>query len=285
MSLKKIELRHNVELSSYTALRIGGKAKYFFIVDNVDDLRLVLNDIGPEFYLLGAGSNLLVKDNLIKKPVIKLGEGFKFIEKRSGYFSIGSSTKLSFLIKYCIENGLGGLQQLTGIPAEIGGLLSMNASSFGKEISACLKSVAALDRKGNFKVLSKDEVSFGYRVSSLRELIVLSGDFIFNKEKNVKEQFGKFLKKKISSQDFSFPSCGCVFKNPGDGFSAGALIDSCGFKGFVKGAAAVSEKHANFILNFGGANYQDVDYLINKIKETVYKSKGLLLEEEIIRWL
>ncbi|MDD3297106.1 MAG: UDP-N-acetylmuramate dehydrogenase [Candidatus Omnitrophica bacterium] len=285
MPLKKIELKRKVELGSYTSLKIGGTAKYFFVVENADELRLVLNDIGGDFYLLGGGSNLLIKNGLISKPVIKLGEGFKFIEKKSGYFRVGSSTKLSFLIKYCIENSLGGLQQLIGIPAEIGGLLNMNASSFGRGISSCLKSVAIADKKGKLGVFSKEEIFFGYRTSSLSEFIILSGDFILSKENNIKEQSGKFLKKKIGSQDFSFPSCGCIFKNPCGDFSAGALIDSCGFKGLAKGQAAVSEKHANFILNLGGATYQQVDYLINKIKETVYKSRGLLLEEEIIRWL
>ncbi len=283
MSLREIELKYNVDLKTYTSIKIGGKAKNFFLVSTRDDLYRVIKDIGSHFYILGKGSNLLISDSLIHTPVVKLGRQFHYIKKSENLWDVGAATPLSFLVKFCLANNLGGFENLVGIPATVGGLLFMNASSFGSSISAGVKEVDVFDRQGNFKVLKKEEIAFDYRSSSLNDYIILGARFDLSQAENLKQSIRGLLRKRLSSQDFSFPSCGCVFKN-GQDYNAGFLIDSCGLKNLKKGDARVSPKHANFIINLASATYDDVDYLIAKIKDEVYKKYNVRLEQEIKRW-
>ena len=283
MSLKKIEVESNVDLKQYTHIKVGGKAKYFFRPQAADELRNLINDIGPDFYILGKGSNLLIKDETIRKPVIKLSKGFAFIKQNADYLTVGASTLLSCLVRYCIDNNLGGLHSLAGIPATVGGLLAMNASSFGESVSSYLQEVEVMDKEGEVKVLGKDRIEFGYRFSALCNYIILSAKFKLPKETDLKAQVKALLGQRFSRQDFRFPSCGCIFKNP-ESESAGFLIDSCGLKGAREADAQVSGRHANFIINLSSAKYKDVDYLIRKIKDQIYKKYSIILEEEIHRW-
>ncbi len=283
MSLKKIEVEPGADLRGYTHIKIGGRAKYLFKPENVDELGNVISDTGPKFYLLGKGSNLLIENKVISQPIVKLSRGFSFIEKQGECLKVGAGCELSSLLKYCIDNDLGGLHNLAGIPATVGGLLSMNASSFGESISSPLQEVEVMDKKGNIKDLAKEKIGFGYRSSSLGDYIILSAKFRLPKEESLKSKIKSLLVKRFERQDFRFPSCGCIFKNPHDK-SAGSMIDSCGLKGLRKGEALVSERHANFIVNLGSAKYSDVDYLIRKIKDRIYKKYSIILEEEIIRW-
>ena len=283
MSLGKIELKRNVDLKKYTTIKIGGCAKNFFIVRDPEELSAVIGDTGPDFYMLGGGSNLLIEADLIEKPVIKLAQNFTYIKESDNCWKIGASTPLSFLIKYCISNNLSGLEGLAGVPATVGGLTFMNASSFGSSIASCLREVEVMERRGEFKILTREEIVFDYRSSSLSDCVILGGKFSFSKEINLKQKVAFCLRKRLCFQDFNFPSCGCIFKNP-DRFSAGFLIDSCGLKGLRQGDAQISPKHANFIINLGSATYQDVNYLIAKIKDSVYKKYNVILEEEIKRW-
>ncbi|MFH1504082.1 MAG: UDP-N-acetylmuramate dehydrogenase [Candidatus Omnitrophota bacterium] len=277
-----IKFKQDVDLGCRTSIKIGGRAGYFFEAGNEEALERIIND-SSSFYILGNGSNLLIKDKTIKKPVVKLGQEFSYVKQDDNYLEVGALTLLSFLIKYCLENNLAGLENLAGIPASIGGLLCMNASSFAKDISSCLESVDVIDKKGQPRTFKKDEIVFGYRYSSLEDYIILRAKFNLSLGKDLKQRVRSFLSKRLSGQDFSFPSCGCIFKNPSE-FSAGYLIEACGLKGLKKGGAQVSHKHANFIINIGGAKYNDVDYLIKKIKDRVYKKYKLVLSEEIKRW-
>lgn len=283
MSLKRIELETNVELRNYTTIRIGGKAKFFFLANSPEELCRILSDFGPAGYILGRGSNLLVSDSPIEQPVIKLGDGFDYIEERNGRLIVGAATTLASLLKYCLRHNLGGLENLAGIPATLGGLLKLNASAYERQISSLIGEVCLSDRWGNIQELKRKDLVFGYRFSSIGERIVLWASLNLADSREVKERLKAFFGRRLKSQDFSYPSCGCIFKNP-EKKSAGFLIDSCGLKGMSKGGARVSSKHANFIVNTGSAKYSDVDYLIDKIKDVVYKKHSIILEEEIIRW-
>ncbi len=284
MSLKRLEPAFNVDLRRLTAIKIGGRAKHLFIAHDPDDLGEIVNNVGPAFHILGKGSNILAKDGLLQTPVIKLGAGFSYLKESGVGIDVGASTPLSHLIGYCLKNNLGGLENLAGIPATVGGLLIMNASSFGSNIGFCLKEVRVMDKKGSLQTLPRDKIIFGYRHSSLKDYIVLGAQFFLSPGAAVKEKVNYYLKRRIQTQDFTLPSCGCVFKNPAN-FSSGFLIDSCGFKGVRKGGAAVSLRHANFMVNLGYAAYSDVDFLIAKIKDRVYKNYSIILEEEIERWI
>ncbi|MCF7871026.1 MAG: UDP-N-acetylmuramate dehydrogenase [Candidatus Omnitrophica bacterium] len=284
MVSERIKIKKNVDLDLLTTLGIGGKANYFFLVGTVSDLSKLLKETGPRPYILGNGSNLLIKDGLIKKPVIKLVGKFGQVRKKGNVLEVGSSILLSFLIKYSLKEGLGGLENLAGIPASIGGMLVCGASSFQANIFDYLKEVEVMDFKGKLYKIKKDEINYGYRYSSLSGRIVVGASFSFpgNKSKS-KEKIKNIIQKRIALQDFSLPSCGSVFKNPSQA-AAGNLIEQVGLKGKRRGGLKISDKHANFIVNLGKGSFQDADYLIQNTKDIVYRKKGIVLEEEIQRW-
>jgi UDP-N-acetylmuramate dehydrogenase len=234
-------------------------------------------------YILGAGSNILAEDSGISKPIIMLGQDFNYIRQAGELVEAGASTKLSSLINYAVKNNLGGLDNLAGIPATIGGLILMNASAFGREISSLLDKIQVITKDGQVEIIKKEAITFSYRSSSLNNFIILRAWFRLEQENNLKEKIHNFMRQRAWTQDFCFPSCGCIFKNTPKG-PAGFLIESCGLKGLEKNGAKISSKHANFIVNVNRASYNDVDYLIKRAKESVYKKFGLHLEEEIKRW-
>lgn len=283
MNLKEIKLKRNVDLKPYTTIKIGGCAKDFFFIDNIDDLYKIINHLGNNFHIIGGGSNLLVKDGVINKPVIKLGRSFDYIKNKDSLIEAGAATPFPAFMKYCMVNNLQGLENLAGIPATIGGLLATNASSYGRSISDCLYKTEVMDNKGKLQALEREKMEFGYRFSSLKGSVILRAWFKLSAGKNLKDRIKDFFQKRLATQDFGYPSCGCIFKNSRE-FSAGFLIDSCGFKGRRENQAQVSLKHANFIVNVGNAVYNDVDCLINKIRDKVRQKYDILLEEEIERW-
>ncbi len=275
-------LKRRISLRDFTTIKIGGEAKYFFVVDNDEELRSLVSKL-DNFYILGKGSNLLVKDSLIDTPIIKLGKGYNYIKQKEGRLEIGAATTLASILNYCLKYNWGGFSNLAGIPASLGGLLLMNASSFGKEASLYLEELEVMAKTARIIRIKKEDLIFGYRFSSLGGYIILRAWFKAFAQKNLKEEISFFLKRRYSSQDFTFPNCGCVFKNPAQ-LSAAFLIDACGLKGLSRNDAQVSLRHANFIINRHRATYNDVDYLIGIIKDKVYQRFGVVLEEEIERW-
>ncbi|MBD3264643.1 MAG: UDP-N-acetylmuramate dehydrogenase [Candidatus Omnitrophica bacterium] len=286
MYSNQARLSNPVDLRLYTTLKIGGCAALFFIINEKDQFPAVEKYCRENFYLLGNGSNILVKDKFIKTPVIKLGRGFCYLRHNNSFLEAGASTPLSFLIKYCLDNNISLAEKLVGIPATIGGMLAMNASSFGCSLASRLQEVEVYDlRSGTQAVLKKDEIEFSYRCSSLLRsgLLILRAQFRISRGKDLKAEIEKRIKERLKKQDFSSPSCGSVFKNPAVS-PAARLIEACGLKGVKKGGAQVSGKHANFIINRGGASYRDVDFLIKMIKDKVFKKYNIILKEEIQRW-
>lgn len=283
-SLKKIKLMSDVDLSPLTAIKIGGRARYFFTADSSEEVQEFVKERSSDFYLLGGGSNLLIKDGVIEKPVLFLGRKFNYIRRDGVFVEAGASVLLPGLLKYCFDNQLGGLENLVGIPAKIGGLLAMNASAYGSSVSNVAARIEIVDPAGDLKQLDINKVKFGYRYSSLQGSVITRVWFKLRPQADVKNIAAEFMKQRLMHQDFSAPSCGCIFKNP-DKMPAGFLIEDSGFKGLRRNGAQVSQKHANFIINIAGASYNDVDWLIKEIKEAVFKKHGIVLEEEIKRWI
>lgn len=283
MSLEKLALFRKEKLLKYTTIKIGGEAKFFCLANNSQDLVRIIKELDSDFYVLGKGSNLLIKDGVLSKPVIKLGEGFSYIRLEKGLLEIGAATPLASIISYALQNSLGGIISLVGIPASLGGLLAMNASSFGASISSFVKEVEIINRKGEIILLNREDIGFGYRRSTLKGSIVLRAWLDLPAEVKGRRIICDLFKHKVDTQDLKHPSCGCVFKNPQDK-AAGFLIEASGLKGLRHNDAQISLKHANFIINLGQASYKDVDYLIAKIKDKVYHKFNLELEEEIERW-
>jgi len=285
VSLKKIEQKQNVSLAPFTTIKIGGLAERFFIAHDRDDLKKILEECRGQFYLLGAGSNLLIEDKIITKAVIKLAEEFCSINYDKELLETGAATPVSSVMNYTLKRNLAGLEGFAGIPATIGGLVAMNASAFGTDISSSLVRLEVMDCNANVKVLERDQIRFGYRDSSLKgAVIILRAWFSLKPETDLKSRVDSLLKNRYATQDFEFPSCGCIFKNP-PSHPAGFLIQDCGLKGLRHNGAQVSFKHANFIVNLGNACYQDVDSLIQTVKEKVYNTYQINLQEEIERWM
>ena len=253
-------IKKNISLSKYTTFKIGGKAKYFFAAKTKKDLIKAIVTAKKSkllFFILGGGSNLLVSDRGFKGLVIKYGQPL------SSYVS-------------------KGLEWAAGIPGTIQGAVQGNAGAFGKSMKNVVKEVEVFDTKtGKIKIFKNKDCQFSYRNSIFKKnknLIILSVK-IKTRKSNVK-RIKQYLEYKKEKHPWNFPSAGSVFKNP-PGFLAGELIQKCGLKGKRAGKAEISEKHANFIVNLGGAKAKDVKKLINLAKKSVKKKFKINLEEEI----
>ncbi len=285
----KIKVRFNEPLKRHTTFRIGGPCRYFFQPKDTAQLKILLNALKRDkipFLILGAGSNLLVSDAGLRHAVIRLDSFyFRSIKFRDGFVEAGAGCLLVRLINFALSLGLGGTEFLTGIPGTVGGALLMNAGQSGTGIGSLVEDIKVIDRSGNIKCLGRKDLKFGYRVSNLSRYIILSARLkLFKVDvKASREKIKGYLTRRRIGQDWSMPSAGCIFKNP-QSDSAGRLIDLCGLKGFKVHDAAVSSKHANFIVNLGNATSRDVLELIKLVQRMVRKKFKVDLKTEIKFW-
>ena len=285
-ALEKLKLKPEEKLASHTTFRIGGMPDYFFIAGGIRELADIndfLSSYKGKRYILGGGSNILAADDLHGCSIIKLN--FNFLKNLGGgVIKAGASVTISQLLNYCMRCSYGGFENFAGIPATVGGALAMNLSSFGISLSEYVLEVEIL-KKGRVYIIPKNQIKFFYRRSSLQEGVIISATFKLPQSdtQKIKAKIKSYFSKKKDTQELFLPSAGCIFKNPPHK-SAGFLIAQSGCGGLKKNGAAVSLKHANFIVNYGGASAADVDFLIREVKKIVYGRFGILLEEEIIRW-
>ena len=279
-----MEIRENILLSIFTSIKIGGRARYFCEPGNIDELREALAFAKTKklpIFILGGGTNIIVKDSGFAGIAIKLSGSFRNIERKDSIISAGGGALLSSLINTAISFGLSGLTNLSGIPGTVGGAIVGNSGGFSSQISDCLISVDALTKDGEEQVIK--EPKFLYRDSNLRDKIILRGDFSLKPEAiwRMEEKRQQILEKRSAGQPVGKKTAGCIFKNP-VGISAGELIEKAGLAGFRVGEAVVCEKHKNFIENMGNARGVDVFSLIKIIKEKVHNLHKINLEEEVI---
>jgi len=287
----KGKISFNEPLSKHTTFKIGGQCCYFIEPKDADDLKLALSLLKKykiPFLIIGAGSNILVSDKGLSGAVLHLGApGFKKMIFKGGTIEAGAGCHLQRLINAAANKGLCGYELLSGIPGSVGGALVMNAGA-GKDkasFSDLVEKVTIMDYNSNIKVLSGKQLKFNYRKSNLSKYIVLSVRIKFN-QGNKKESVGKireYLAYRRGMQDLAHHSAGCIFKNPA-GVSAGKLIDACGLKGSSVGRASISPKHANFIINRGGAGSDDVIKLIALARRKVKNKFNIDLKTEIQIW-
>lgn len=289
--LKFGELLENVDLKNYNTYKIGGKAKYIVKPYNVASLKKLinyLNDNNISYLVLGKGSNVILPDEDYDGVIILLDKLNKYtindfeVEVESGII-------LSLFISKLIENSLGGLENLYGIPGTVGGGIVGNVGCYGNQISDYLVSVTYLEN-GVVKTINKDECNFKYRDSIFKQYknkIILSAKFnLFKSDKD--EMLNKIkdnMVKRRNSQPLDYLNAGSVFRNPND-VAAGKLIEDSGLKGYNVNGAYVSEKHANFIINKGDAKSEDIIKLIEIIKKKVKEKYDieLMLEQEIVKY-
>jgi len=295
--------RRNEPLAKHTTMRVGGPAAWWAEPKNEDELRAVLRAVREAdvpLQPLGAGSNLIASDDGFDGLVFKLGKGFEWHRVEGRRLIAGGAAMLPKLTHVANQNLLGNFEWACGVPGMVGGSIWGNAGARGfngetlesRDIAADLESLVAFDRDGNRHVLRRDEIEFSYRRSSLNGLIVTEATFALRpltpeQARAHKEAIGQLLKIRRETQPANAASAGCIWKNPrieGGPLAgcrgAGELIEKLGLKGHSSGQAAISEVHANFIVNLGGATAEDVRALISSVEEIAWREAGVHLERE-----
>lgn len=232
------------------------------------------------FFILGKGSNTLFDDRGFNGLVIL--NCLDYCHQKEALFTVGAGFSFARLGNLTARLGYSGLEFAAGIPATCGGAIFMNAGAQGQEVSTCLQTVTYVNTMGEERLFKKEELELGYRTSSFQKMqgAISEATFLLHACSEAKERQKKAVEYRLMTQPYKNPSAGCAFRNT-EQSSAGALIDSCGLKGLREGGALVSEKHANFIVNAGGATAVDVLLLIQKVKQQVFDKSGVHLETEI----
>lgn len=279
-------IKKNVSLSGYCTYGTGGNAEFFCEPKTVSHIKEIFDFIKADkmpLTIIGHGANILVSDDGVKGLTVALRRLNNFIIRKGNCVYAGGGVNLDSLIEYSVENGLGGLEAMSGIPGSVGGAVSMNAGAFGTEIKDKAFTIECLNFNGEQICVNACDAGFGYRKAENLNCVIVTG-CTFKLESCDTQELRKIrndiLAKRDEKQPLNYPSCGSVFKRP-EGNFAGTLIEQSGLKGFIIGGAQVSEKHANFIINIGGAKSSDIYELINKIKTTVFNQSGIMLEPEV----
>lgn len=274
----------DVSLKNYCTYRIGGTAKDFYAPESMEEMAAIVMDLrvrNEDFWIHGGGANTLFPDGEVTLPVVSTSA--MTAVRRDGQFIFAESGKvLDAWVLEALHAGLGGVECLSGIPGTLGGALFMNAGAYGQEISDHLLSVTVLDQSGRIIEIPKDQCGFGYRqASALQNTVILAGTWSLPLADSALTlaKRKEILAQRREKQPLEFPSAGSVFKRPQGAF-ASQLIDQAGLKGARVGGAQVSEKHAGFIVNTGGATSQDVLGLIDLCRRTVRERFGHDLELE-----
>ena len=289
--IPNIEFRLQEPMSKHTSFRIGGPAEIMAFPKNADELAILLKtsallDCKPA--ILGAGTNVLAPDVGLEGLVICLKDcmgGMEQIDDTS--IRIGAGVTMSRAAVFAAGLDLGGMEFAHGIPRTVGGGVYMNAGAYGGQISDICHSVDVMSIDGTMRTFSADEMNFSYRHSRLEEEqgIVVSAVFKLDKkpENEIRAYMQELMNKRKASQPLDLPSAGSAFKRPVGGYAA-ALIDQAGLKGFQVGGAAVSEKHAGFVVNINSATAEDVRELLRQVAQKVYENSGIQLEPEVRIW-
>lgn len=280
----------NEDMSKHVTFKAGGKARYFITPSSKEDLKKCVSYLNQpgliDYYIIGNGSNLLVRDTGYDGVMIKIGAGLGelSVDKEKGEIYCGAGAYLSKVANAACENALTGMEFAAGIPGMIGGAVAMNAGAYGGEFKDIVDKVWLIDEVGNEICMNQQAMNFGYRSSIVQKggLIVTgvslklkSGD-----QKKISEKMTELLNARREKQPLEYPSAGSTFKRP-EGYFAGKLIMEADLRGFRVGGASISEKHCGFVINKGNASANDIIELIDKVTDIVYKKFGVRLEPEV----
>jgi len=289
--LPTLELRLDEPMAKHTSFRIGGPVEVMAFPKTAEELAKVLEvsallDCKPA--ILGAGTNILAPDNGIPGLVICLKDCLDGMERvGSNSIRVAAGVTMARAALFAAGLGLSGLEFAHGIPGSVGGGVYMNAGAYGGEICQVCTQVEVMDMSGKLQVFSGAEMAFSYRHSRLEDAggIVVSAVFSLSPkpEEEIREMMQDLMKRRRNSQPLDMPSAGSAFKRPVGGYAA-ALIDQAGLKGHRIGGAAVSEKHAGFVVNLGGATANDVKELLTSVSDAVFSQTGIRLEPEVRIW-
>lgn len=281
-----LTIEEHAPIAPLTSMKVGGTVRFLARPKTAEDLVLLLREHAEDPVpplVVGNASNLLFPDGEYGGCVILTGE-IRGITISGGIITALAGDPLNALSRFACANGRSGLAFAYGIPGTVGGAVFMNAGAYGGQISDCLCRAVCADSLGKLHVLSRDDLEFSYRHSALQEngLILLSASFDCPEgdPASIRAEMETNMAARRAKQPLEYPSCGSAFKRP-EGHYAGALIEQAGLKGYTIGGAQVSEKHAGFIINIGNATSSDVRMLIAAVRETVFRTSGVLLEPEI----
>lgn len=276
-------------MKNHTHFKLGGPADILVIPESEDELvnifKLIKEDNIPHF-VIGNGSNLIVRDGGIRGIVVKL-EALKGISLKEDKVIAQSGAKLKDVSDFALANSLTGMEFACGIPGSFGGAVFMNAGAYRGEMSYVLESVRVLTKDLEIKEIEKEDLELGYRTSSVMKHghIVLDGTLKLEKGNydTIKAKIDELTKMREDKQPLEYPSAGSTFKRP-EGYFAAALIEEAGLKGYTnqKGNAGVSEKHSGFIINRSGANANDILEIIEHVKKTVKEKTNVDLHTEVL---
>lgn len=285
----KDKVKYNEKMSKYTTMRVGGPCDCIVFPDEILKIKEVIDFCKNEnitFFVIGNGSNLLVKDEGIHGVVIKLGHRFGKIELDGEYILAYAGATMPTLSQLAKKNSLKGLEFACGIPGTIGGGVKMNAGAYGSQISDILYEVTYMDEKEEIKTIKNKDCSFGYRKSIFTinpNYVILSAKFKLERG-NIDEIENKMKENSLArkaKQPLEYPNFGSVFKRP-EGYFVGKLVDDAGLRGYKIGGAQVSTKHTGFIVNVDNATCKDVLDLIGYVQTTVYNKFNVKLTPEVI---
>ncbi len=286
LSEKIKDVRRDEPMAAHTSFKVGGGADIMVLPRSEDEIVHVLKtarQTQTPLFVMGRGTNLLVTSKGIRGIVMKLGDNFSGVEFHGLYASAKSGTPLAVLVREAAARCLGGAEFLGGIPGTVGGAVCMNAGAYGAEISDFVEEVQIATLSGAL-TLNNVEMNFGYRRSIISSLpLVVTGATLkltpCGSEES-KKKLSELNEKRRAKQPLEYPSAGSTFKRPEGGF-AGAMIEQAGLKGLRIGGAQVSEKHAGFIINAGGATPEDIIALIEEVRNRVHAHCGVMLEPEV----
>lgn len=273
-------------MSEHIYFRVGGPADILVTPVNeeqvVNTLKLC-REYNVPYFILGNGSNILVKDGGISGVVIKFNKLNKITTERN-CVTAQSGALLKDVSKAALENNLRGFEFACGIPGSIGGAVFMNAGAYDGEMAHVIKSARVIDENCNIKNLTKEELELGYRSSIVMKkgyvVIEATVELESGEYASIKDKIDDLTNKRESKQPLEYPSAGSTFKRP-EGYFAGKLIQDSGLKGFSIGGAAVSEKHSGFVINKGGATAKDVLDVIAHVQKTVKENFDVELHTEV----
>ncbi|GIW53494.1 MAG: UDP-N-acetylenolpyruvoylglucosamine reductase 1 [Gemmatimonadales bacterium] len=290
------EVRLNEPLSEYTTYRIGGPASAMVFPRSAEDVAAAVRfarETETPYLILGLGSNVLIADRGFDGIVIRIGKGMDRLERvgEGTVWRAGAGLPTPILARRTAAAGQAGVHLLVGVPGTVGGGVFMNAGAHGQEFGRVVREVKLVDSAGEYRTLKGEEIAWRYRASGLDSNVVVEAivELEASDPGELKEEVARHLRWRKAGTPFTQPCCGSVFRNPSPpgtsrgapGKTAGQLIDAAGMKGFTVGKAQVSPKHANYIVNLGGATAAEVLAVIEAVRERVLKEFGIELELEV----
>ena len=287
LPLTRGRVRAGADLSKTNWFGVGGSAELLFRPEDTDDLMIMLKGIPRSIpvTVLGAASNVIIRDGGIEGLVIRLGKGFAECTAQNDRIIVGAASLSFNAASLAQQNGIGGLEFLVGIPGSMGGVLRMNGGAYGTQLSDVLIEAEVLDEKGNKHILKPEQLHYTYRHCALPEGWIFTNAVLQGKKEDagvVKARIEKISAEREQTQPIRSKTGGSTFKNPEE-HKAWQLIDAAGCRGLTIGGAQMSELHCNFMINTGNATAADLENLGEEVRKRVFEKSGVMLEWEIKR--